>query len=705
MISKTISAAAIAVLISAAPPLFAQNRPFPQAGEFESVGSVIGPNHISQEQMNSDVVRLYRDLRTRFFRTSNNGRHSWFEAGGTGVNGSRARTNSETHGYGMMILVLMAGANGDEKEAFDRMNALRRVQGSNIAPRNLPRNNLMSWVIHDVESSTPVAENRTCWDEWEGCWQTFGRSSSATDGDMDMAFALLLAYAQWDDPQYLTDALAIINSIKDLNFHPGLYRTNLGDWHGRFEAITLAQRTTSRSSDWMPGHFRAFYRATNDSFWETAANEVYALLSQVSNHETGLMADFVIGERNNARTVANSAEALVAGEHNWNNYAFNACRVPWRLALDYVHYATSEARDQISRISTWLRGATGGNPAQIGSGYLLNGTRYSDYSAMAFAAPFASGMLADAANQQFLNATYNNIVARGPSSFYNESLRLMNMLLITGNWWGLDTRGNDQQDLPFIDLTRQQSEWQDSSSRTSSVSFTHVANNVDFTFTVGRTADPYYAYANIFTEFEAGDFTQGRWITVTYTATGPLRLILDDPALTSRGAGFYVTLPTSTEPRTTTINPRAFSQPSWVFQWSTHLIAPNDLSKVSGIRIESLDQGTISGTITQLQLVGFTGSGAELPAFSIPNTRTVNRSTAAVSVVRNNINLNIPTQNNVILRITDVKGRQLLSENITLNSAGIANFAIPATISRNQILILSINGKNGLNISRRFLLQ
>jgi len=495
--------AIILLLISIFSPLFAQSRPFPQADEFEPIGNTIRPDHVSQDQMNTDVARLYRDLRTRFFRTSNNGRHSWFEAGGTGVNGSRARTNSETHGYGMMILVLMAGVEGDEKEAFDRMNALRRVQGSNIAPRNLPRNNLMSWVIHDVESSNPVAENRICWDEWEGCWQTFGRSSSATDGDMDMAFALLLAYAQWGDPQYMTDAIAIINSIKDLNFHPGLYRTNLGDWHGRFEAITLAQRTTSRSSDWMPGHFRAFYRATDDPFWLTAADEVYSLLHQVSHRITGLMADFVIGERNDARTVANSAEALVAGEHNWDNYAFNACRVPWRLALDYVHYATPEAREQISRISTWLRGATGGNPALIGSGYLLNGTRYSDYSAMAFAAPFASGMLADAANQQFLNATYNNIVARGQSSFYNESLRLMNLLLITGNWWGLDTRGNENQNLPFIDLTRAQTDWRDSSSTTSSVSFTHTANNVNFSLTVGRTASPYYAYANIYTEFEA----------------------------------------------------------------------------------------------------------------------------------------------------------------------------------------------------------
>lgn len=198
---------------------------------------------------------------------------------------------------------------------------------------------------------------------------------------------------------------------------------------------------------------------------------------------------------------------------------------------------------------------------------------------------------------------------------------------------------------------------------------------------------------------------QGRSITITYTATRPIRLILDDPALVSEGAGFYTTLPVSAEPRTITVNPRAFSQPDWVFLWSQHLIAPNDLSLVSGIRVETLTQGTTSGIITQLKLVGFTGDGSETSAFSIPNARTVSRLPASVSVARNNINLNIPTQSDVVLRITDVRGRQLLSENITLNSAGVASFAIPATISRNQVLILRVDGRNGLNISRRFLLQ
>jgi endo-1,4-beta-D-glucanase Y len=260
---------------------------------------------------------------------------------------------------------------------------------------------------------------------------------------MDMAYALILAHRQWGDQQYLEDARAIIASIKELNFHLNnpdhpnesiaQYRTNLGDWHGRWGSNTLASRTTSRTSDWMPGHFRAFHAATGDNFWLSAADEVYSLLRQVSHTGTGLMPDFIIDVP--ARVVASAAEAVVAGEHNWYNYAFNACRVPWRLALDFVHNGNADARTQINTISNWLRGATNANPGEIAQGYNVDGTVVTSGFAMAFTAPFAAGMLGDTRNQTFLNATYSALASRQGSSFYNDALRLLSLLLVTGNWW------------------------------------------------------------------------------------------------------------------------------------------------------------------------------------------------------------------------------------------------------------------------------
>ena len=419
-------------------------------------GESIRPNHISQAQMDADVIRLYNDLRDSFLRTSNNGLHSWFEAGGTGVAGSNALTNSETHGYGMMLIALAANmsgaARGDERQIFDRMNALRRVQSSVEQPRSpATKNYLMSWVVVDVESSEPVFEVRSCWDNDIRCWTQgtgilpahrdiparFGRSNSATDGDMDMAYALLLAYRLWGDPQYKSDAVDIIGSIKSLNFHrsPGnQHRTNLGDWHGRWGQATLSDRTTSRPSDWMPGHFRAFYRATGDNFWWAAADEVYTLLSQVSDGNTGLMPDFVID--NPARVVAGTHEAAVAGEHNYYNYSYNSCRVPWRLALDWAHNGTPAAQTQINRISAWLRGATNGDPEDIRSIYRLDGNPVDPdrRASIAFVGPFTAGMIGDVANQQFLNRTYDHLIERDTRGFYNNSLRLLSLFLITGNW-------------------------------------------------------------------------------------------------------------------------------------------------------------------------------------------------------------------------------------------------------------------------------
>jgi hypothetical protein len=244
------------------------------------------------------------------------------------------------------------------------------------------------------------------------------------------------------------------------------HRTKLGDWQG-WGPNPEANTTTSRSSDWRPSHFRAFAVEDDASFWLAAADTVYSLLAQASNSETGLMPDFIIGV-NPARPVSNENrfgnpdnpwpshfEALVSGEHNWGNYAMNAARTPWFLALDYAHHGTIAARDQLNQIITWLEGETGGNPNNIRSGYTLDGrvittdisttcqpdappssncSGYDRFSTI-LAAPFASAMAASG-NQSFLNSTYNTIKGTGASNNeYAMAIQLLNMILITGNWW------------------------------------------------------------------------------------------------------------------------------------------------------------------------------------------------------------------------------------------------------------------------------
>jgi endo-1,4-beta-D-glucanase Y len=133
----------------------------------------------------------------------------------------------------MLITVLMAGYDANAKTYFDGMYKVcagRPAFGmsSTAAPIYL-----MDWLI---------LPNMDSGDGW-----------SAADGDMDIALALLMAHRQWGSSgaiNYYQQALNTINAMKAADF-----ATN----------GVMYARNVSRVSDYMPGHFRSFKAATNDS--------------------------------------------------------------------------------------------------------------------------------------------------------------------------------------------------------------------------------------------------------------------------------------------------------------------------------------------------------------------------------------------------------------------------------------------------------
>jgi len=391
-------------------------------------GTVIRPSEWTTQQLRQDIVEMYNRYRGAYLAKSENGKHYYIRATGTGINGGQAITISEAHGYGMMIFALMAGTRGDEREIFDGMNRLRKVQKSVAHP------DLMSWVVFDVESDEPLAEI-VDWTVPGGQWSRMGRSNSATDGDLDNAYALLLAHKVWGAQEYLDDAREVILAIKEAQMGEYSRRPKLGDWS--------ASELNTRTSDWRPSHFRAFHKATKDCFWKTAADTVYKLLSEVSHPTTGLIPDFVTGQ---SPAFPDPTGGGVAGEHNKNHFAYNACRTPWFLALDYAHYGTPAAKQQIDRISAWLAEYTDKDVSKFASMRRLDGTRIrmdgnpADevlYNTVVFISPFASAMIANEANQEFLNITYNALITGNPARAYNAysaAIQLLNMVLITGNW-------------------------------------------------------------------------------------------------------------------------------------------------------------------------------------------------------------------------------------------------------------------------------
>ena len=141
----------------------------------------IRPNHLSQAELDRALIDFYRQWKNLYVvQECGEGRYLLkVNADGKAMEGGSAPdsiTVSEAHGYGMLALALMAGADPEAQTAFNGMYHYRADHPARSSPH------LMAW--NQVEGCGNAGEEH-------------GGDNSATDGDLDIAYALLLADKAW----------------------------------------------------------------------------------------------------------------------------------------------------------------------------------------------------------------------------------------------------------------------------------------------------------------------------------------------------------------------------------------------------------------------------------------------------------------------------------------------------------------------------
>ncbi|MBB5909167.1 glycosyl hydrolase family 8 [Actinoalloteichus hymeniacidonis] len=316
---------------------------------------------------------------------------------------------AEGQGYGLVITAQMADVDPEAQQLFD---------------------GILQYVLDHPSALDPDlmagAQDLSC--------NTTGGQDSATDGDLDIAYGLLLADAVWGSEgvhDYHALAVRRIDAIKRSEVHPDTRLMELGDWaHPEW---TPELYWGSRPSDWMLGHFRAFREATGDSDWDTiriAHQDLIETLQQDYAPDTGLLPDFV----QDTGTDPKPAQGQFLESDTDGYFSWNACRTPWRIGVDAVESGDPRSVAAAQRMDEWIKQSTGGDPNQIGSGYRLDGTRYATGSDAAFFAPFAVAAMSNPESQQWLDALWAKIVATevDPDTYYAASIQLQVMLIVSG---------------------------------------------------------------------------------------------------------------------------------------------------------------------------------------------------------------------------------------------------------------------------------
>ncbi|CAH0118134.1 hypothetical protein PAE9249_00600 [Paenibacillus sp. CECT 9249] len=402
------------------------HKAFPQHAAY--AGGSIKPNHVTQEQMDRTVARLYDEWKAKYLKkhpylpeSEPDQYYVWYADGDwfeeeydedLGVN-YWATTVSEAHGYGMLITALMAGHDPDAKQYFDGMFRYFKAHPSEINP------NLMAWRQGDTGAAIVDVSG----------------VDSATDGDMDIAYALLLADSQWGsggEIDYLAEAKKVIHAIMESEVNRSDWMLRIADW-----ASSGKWASATRPSDFMLQHMKDYRNVTGDSNWDRVVDTTYTIINDLYRNyspNAGLLPDFVL--KSGGKFVP--AEPYFLESEYDGDYNYNSSRTPWRIGTDYLVTGDARAKEQLRTLNGWIRGITGGEPNRIRAGYKLDGSEaIADYEDITFSAPLMVSAMIDSSNQEWLNKLwdYNAAVPTEEDVYFGNNLRLLSMIVVSGNWW------------------------------------------------------------------------------------------------------------------------------------------------------------------------------------------------------------------------------------------------------------------------------
>jgi endo-1,4-beta-D-glucanase Y len=232
-------------------------------------------------------------------------------------------TTSEGQSYTMLRAVWM-----DDRETFDL--AWKWTQD------NLRRSDdrLFSWLFGKKADGT------------YGVLSDRGGDNAATDADVDIAVALLFAHERWGDDLYEEQALEIIEDVWQkevviIGDKPYLTANNL-------EKLTSA-RPIINPSYFAPYAYRMFGEIDKTHDWDALVDSSYEVLEQSTaaplDKEKGVLPpDWIVITPTGVQPT--NIDGLTT------NYSYDALRIPWRIALDYMWYGDERAKRYLDSLSS-----------------------------------------------------------------------------------------------------------------------------------------------------------------------------------------------------------------------------------------------------------------------------------------------------------------------------------------------------------------
>lgn len=340
---------------------------------------------------------------------------AWYKDMGDGTarvispNDSAELSVSEGIAYGMLIMVYMSSNQADHQSEFDKLYAFWNKYAKSGSESG------MNW---HVDTQRGKVDNGT-----------------ATDADLDVAMALIMAAKQWGNDQYLTKAKSLLNWIKSNDMESDGRVKAGSNWNPALNASYV-----------FPAAFQLFADVTGESFWKTAISTNLGHIQKCQNETTGLMPDWCDWSSHKSTTTGAAVSGGSGGFYD------DAARTPWRMAWGYYWYGIEDAKKINDKIMPWLHESTFGNANLIWPGYSLGGgSPYNMFVTSTYAG--CVGLVAATADNPgyYLESVYDvlaNTAGKTEANsgkgeaYYPATLNILCMLLMSGNMPNLYSMDN-----------------------------------------------------------------------------------------------------------------------------------------------------------------------------------------------------------------------------------------------------------------------
>jgi endo-1,4-beta-D-glucanase Y len=311
---------------------------------------------LEQERYWNEFTASYQDWKNKYVE-SVNGQLKVIQPENDGI------TTSEGIAYGMIMAV-----NCGDKETFDKL--------WDFAKDHFNQNGLMSW---QIKQDGRIID-----------------TNSATDADMDMVYALIVADSLWGG--YKDQASDMLGKIMTHDVEKETFVLKPGDsWGGS---------QVTNPSYFSPAYYQLFKQFTGDQRWDRVAQKSRDILDKI-NAKHCLYPDWCTAEGD-----------PVSGQDY--GYFYNAVRVSWRQGMAAEFFGDLHAQAQLQKINAFFQGKP---VPEIVDGYDFQGTVIGKNHNAAFVCAFALASKSQEAIEELEKLRNEN--------YYSDSLRLLTLLLLS----------------------------------------------------------------------------------------------------------------------------------------------------------------------------------------------------------------------------------------------------------------------------------